>query len=346
MINEKDYKPSQVVWEITLKCNLNCLHCGSSAGKARENELTTKEALKLCNDLAEIGFKGIGLMGGELFLRKDWEIISREIKDLGMAVSTVTNGFFNPHKIIPKLVKLQVDCVTVGFDGTEKIHDQIRGVNGSFQKALDFMRASRVAGLVTNAITTVHKMNLHDIKNMIRLILDEEGLDWQIQEAVPIGRFSDEFGLSEEEIYSLGVFIANLQKKYSKDRVIGSHSLGFHSQFIPNLSFYPKWKGCYAGRSVLGIRSDGAVKGCEMLPDKYIEGFVRERSIVDIWNDPNAFSYNRKFKKEDLGPLCKDCKHGETCRGGCMTRSVIMTNKPHNDPRCFYRIEQKLSLNK
>jgi len=344
MIDKDGYKPNQVVWEITLKCNLKCSHCGSSAGEERLNELTTKEALKVCNDLAEIGFRGIGLMGGELFLRKDWDVITKEIKDLGMAVSTVTNGFFDPDKIIPKLVDLQVDCVTVGFDGTEKIHDQIRGVKGSFQKALDFMRAAKAAGLITNPITTVHKMNFHDIKNLTNLILDEEGLDWQIQEAVPIGRFDKKLGLSEEEIYSLAVFIASLQKKYSKDRVIGGHSLGFHSQFLPDLSFYPEWKGCYAGRSVLGIRSDGAVKGCEILPDEFIEGNVRQRSLVDIWNDPNSFSYNRKFKKEDLGPNCKGCKYGENCKGGCMARSVIMTTKPHNESHCFYRIEQKLSL--
>ena len=198
MSNKDDYKPSQVVWEITLKCNLKCFHCGSSAGQERLNELTTKESLKVCKELAEIGFRGIGLMGGELFLRKDWEVITKEIKDLGMAVSTVTNGFFKPEKIIPKLVKLDVDCVTVGFDGTEQIHDEIRGVKGSFQTALDFMRAAKKAGLLTNAITTVHKKNFNDVKNMVKLILEDEKLDWQIQEAVPIGRFSSDFGLSEE----------------------------------------------------------------------------------------------------------------------------------------------------
>jgi radical SAM protein with 4Fe4S-binding SPASM domain len=339
----KEYKPSQVVWEITLKCNLNCLHCGSSAGKKRSKELTTKESLKICKELADIGFKGIGLMGGELFLRKDWEIISKEIKDRGMALSTVTNGYFDPDKIIPKLARLETDCVTVGFDGTKKIHDHIRGVDGSFKKALEFMRASKNAGLLTNAITTVHKMNFKDLKNLPKLILEKEDLDWQIQEAVPIGRFPKKYMLSDVENYSLGIFIASLQRKYSKEKVVGSHSFGFFSQHIPSLSLYPEWNGCYAGKAVLGIRSDGAVKGCETLPDNYIEGFATKRSIVDIWNDPNSFSYNRDFKKENLGPLCKNCTYGEKCKGGCLCRSIVMTGKPHNDPHCFYRIEKNLS---
>jgi radical SAM protein with 4Fe4S-binding SPASM domain len=339
----EEYKPNQVVWEITLKCNLKCFHCGSSAGEKRRKELTTKESLKICKELSEIGFKGVGLMGGELFLRKDWDIIAREIKDRGMALSTVTNGYFNPDKIIPTLVKLDTDCVTVGFDGTEKIHDKIRGVNGSFEKALGFMRASKKAGLLTNAITTVHKMNFEDLKNLPDLILEKEELDWQIQEALPIGRFPKKYVLSDEENYSLGIFIASLQRKYPKEKVVGSHTLGFYSQHIPNLSFYPEFNGCYAGRAVLGIRSDGAVKGCEILPNEYIEGFATEKSIVDIWNAPNSFSYNRDFKKENLGPLCINCRFGKKCKGGCLSRSIVLSGKPHNDPHCFYRTEKNLS---
>ena len=342
MKTKSRYDPSQVVWEITLKCNLKCMHCGSSAGVQRINELSTSECIQVCKDLATIGFKGIGLMGGELFLRKDWDVIVREIKDQGMRVSTVTNGFFEPSKIIPRLVELDVDCVTVGFDGTKKIHDTIRGVNGSFEKALDFLRAAKKHGLEHNAITTVHKLNFGNLPDLKQLILDEEQMDWQIQEVLPIGRFPKDLILSEEEIYTLGLFIADLQKKYTKARVIGGHSLGFCSQFIPNLSFYPEWKGCYAGIGVLGIRSDGAVKGCETLPDEYIEGNVREKSIIEIWNDPDAFAYNRKFKKEELGENCKNCQYGNDCKGGCLSRSLSMTNTPYNDPHCFYRIEQKL----
>ena len=62
--------PDIVVWELTLACNLNCLHCGSSAGKKRPDELSTKEALGLCHDLSDINSMGIALMGGEVFTLK------------------------------------------------------------------------------------------------------------------------------------------------------------------------------------------------------------------------------------------------------------------------------------
>ncbi len=142
----------------------------------------------------------------------------------------------------------------------------------------------------------------------------------------------------------MGLFIYSLQKKYNKKdlTIVGAHNFGFHSKVIPNLSTYPKWKDCYAGKNVLGIQSNGNIKGCLALSDKFIEGNIRERSIKDIWNDPNAFAYNRKFKFEDLGKNCKKCKYGKECKGGCITRSSSMTGIPHNDPCCFYQIEKEL----
>lgn len=63
------------VWEFTLACNLNCLHCGASAGRRRDDELTTAEAVDLCHDLKRTGCLGVALMGGEPLLRDDfWEI--------------------------------------------------------------------------------------------------------------------------------------------------------------------------------------------------------------------------------------------------------------------------------
>src|SRR5262249_54839548 len=65
------YRSTYAVWEITLACNLRCVHCGSRAGKARPNELTTAEALDLVEQLADLGVAEVSLIGGEAFLRPD-----------------------------------------------------------------------------------------------------------------------------------------------------------------------------------------------------------------------------------------------------------------------------------
>src|SRR5581483_2591162 len=73
-----------VVWELTLRCDLACDHCGSRAGKARPDELTTDEALDLVRQIAEMGAREVTIIGGEAYLRDDWHVIARAIVDAGM----------------------------------------------------------------------------------------------------------------------------------------------------------------------------------------------------------------------------------------------------------------------
>jgi radical SAM protein with 4Fe4S-binding SPASM domain len=342
----KPNRPDMVVWELTLACNLKCLHCGSSAGKKRSDELSTTEALHLCLDLSDMNTKGIALMGGEVFLRSDWEVISREIKDLGMSLSIITNGFFPTQTIIPKLAHLGVDCVLVGLDGASaRSQDKIRGVIGSFEKAIAFLQELKKANIPTYAITTVHTQNFSELPKISKLLFNKQ-INWQIQEATPIGRFPKQYLLSEEQYYTLGLFIRQTQKKFlSKDlSVVGAHNFGFHSKIIPNLSTYINWNRCYAGSTVLGIQSNGNIKGCLALSDEFIEGNIRNGAIDKIFSDPNSFSYNKNFSPKDLGENCRKCKYAISCQGGCTTRSVSITGSLHNDPFCFYRFEKERIL--
>ncbi len=344
MIKDEKFIPGQVVWETTLRCNLKCLHCGSSAGKARPNELTTKEAIQLCKDLAKLNTQEVCLMGGEPFLRKDWHIIAKQVKDLNMKLLVISNGYNINKDIISKLVELEPYSVSTSLDGaTAKTHDYIRGVNGSFDKVMEYISLSKEADLPTTVITTVSKLNLKELP-MLRDFLLNKRIAWQIQVATPEGRFINKYALSKEEYYSVALFIASMKNKYSSKEipVIGAHCFGYHSQHLPWLGLYPGWNGCQAGISVLSIKSNGNVVGCLSISNAYIEGNIRKRSIIDIWNDPNAFAYNRKFKVEYLGDNCIGCKYGETCKGGCMGMSIGFTDKPYNHPYCFYKIEPEL----
>ena len=66
-----ELNPRVVVWEYTLRCNSGCIHCGSDAKTARDNELSTQESKDLVEQIKEIGFKLIVLSGGEPTLRED-----------------------------------------------------------------------------------------------------------------------------------------------------------------------------------------------------------------------------------------------------------------------------------
>ena len=108
-----NYKLSCAVWELSLACNLKCLHCGSTAGGKRAAELSTEEALKLCDDLKNTGCLGVALMGGEPLLRKDFFRIASRVRELGMELSVITNGTIQSEEIFGNLKKLSPRAVAV-----------------------------------------------------------------------------------------------------------------------------------------------------------------------------------------------------------------------------------------
>lgn len=339
------YVPISVGWELTLECNMKCMHCGSFAGPHRENELTTKESLNLCEQLYELKSKYINFTGGEAILRNDWFEIGKRVKDLGMEVSILTNALALDRNIISQAKKLGVYAVAISIDGgIPSTHDSIRGVNGSFKKCISSLELLKKEGLPATVITTIHKGNIKELKK-IREVIFNKTKAWQVQIAVPIGRFPKNLILSKEEFYSLAMFIASTRKKYSAKElaIMGAHSIGYHSQILRNTMVSPVWKGCQAGKSVLGIQSNGNIKGCLSLPDSgFIEGNIKQRSLTEIWNDNNSFDFTRRFQISELKNQCNECKYGRTCKGGCTTVSSSLTNLPHCDPYCLYNIEKEL----
>ncbi|NHI89596.1 MAG: radical SAM protein [Candidatus Thorarchaeota archaeon] len=341
--SKKQQGPGCAVWEITLACNLNCIHCGSAAGKKRPDELSTKEALFLCESLKEIDCKGVALMGGEPLLRPDWADISRRVHELGMELSIITNGWLGQDKrITQQILDLSPECVTVSLDGADPlVHDMIRGVDGSFDRAIKALRHYASLGIPTTAITTVHKLNLKDLVK-IRDLLRGLGVAWQIQMATPFGRLERKHVLSLEEYYSVAMFIASTRKLYSKELLVaGAHDMGYFSNILPDLQV-KGWEGCQAGISTLGIQSNGNILGCLALGDDFIEGNVKERPLQKIWNDESSFRYSRHYKKEDMKVHCSRCKYWKQCGGGCSAVSYSMTGDLHQDPYCARHIEEMM----
>jgi len=168
----KKYEPRIGLYELTLRCNMRCIHCGSSAGEKRTDELTTKEWNNVTKQLADLNCKEITLLGGEPFLRKDWYEISKEINNYGLKITIMSNGLLINEKTIEKLVKIQPKVVSVSIDGSNsKTHDKIRQVKGSFDKSMQVIDNLKKAGITTTVVTSINKLNfkeLPELKEMLR----------------------------------------------------------------------------------------------------------------------------------------------------------------------------------
>ncbi len=332
------YQLECAVWELTLKCNLRCSHCGSSAGVPRPDELSTGECFRLCEQLADLGCVDVSLMGGEPFLREDWFSVASCVKDLGMNLNFVSNGTIL-DRFIDEIGRLEPKVVGISIDGVKETHEQVRGV-GSFEKTLEAIDLLKEKNIQTTVITTVSKLNFKDLPKLKDMFF-KKGVNWQIQVAMPFGNFKKEHILSKEEFYASALFIARERTKnrFSDLPLVGAHCYGYYSEILPGCD----WKGCSAGVTAIGVTSNGGIVGClSMGNNRFIEGNIRDMSLKDIWENPDNFVYNRKFDETKLGPYCRDCKHGVKCKGGCNAMSYTITEKFNNNPYCFYSIEEKI----
>ena len=337
------YKLDTVVWEITLFCNIHCLHCGSDAKSVtRENELSTEEALDLIEQLSDMGCRRVVMSGGEPFLRKDWATLSMRIRDLGMCVSYISNGYVVDDDIIDLLKIIEPVGISFSLDGgCAETHDYIRGKNGVFERCINALNKTSKAGLYSSAVTSVHKKNINELTQILDLLIENGVRAWQLQTATPQGRMPKELALDEDEYYNLAKFIAENRKKYKNIiNIMEADCIGYYSPILSKDLYASKWKGCQAGLRVMGIESNGIIKGCLSIHGKdYEEGNIRERSLKDIWNDKNNFKYNRRFSPDMLTGICKDCKWGAICRGGCSEKAMSFTGTPYESPYCLYRYE-------
>src|SRR5690606_18068171 len=114
-------------------CDLACRHCGSRAGRARPDELSTSEALDLVDQMAELGVREVSIIGGEAYLREDWLDIVRHIRARGMMCQMTTGARNLDRERLSAAREAGLQSVSISVDGFEAAHDQQRGVKGAFR---------------------------------------------------------------------------------------------------------------------------------------------------------------------------------------------------------------------
>jgi radical SAM protein with 4Fe4S-binding SPASM domain len=332
--------PFIVGWELTVNCNLRCRHCGSSAGSPRSEELTTEEALKICDQFPALLVREVDFTGGEPLLRKDWSIIASRVIELGIESSVLTNGWRLGKKQISLMKDVGIKAVGISLDGLKKTHDYVRDCDGAFDSVLRSIDLIHAAGLPVNVITTVNALSLPELPAMRDLMLSSGVKFWRLQATIPNGRISDNANLllDPRGMRQLGEFIRIQRENISKDVLYIICGDGL--QYVVEEPEKTPWRGCAAGMRAVGITSDGKIKGCLSMPDDLIEGDLRKSDLWDIWFDNNSFRYTRDFSPEQLGSYCKGCLHDVECKGGCSASSYCTTGSFHNDPYCYYRVKQ------
>ena len=333
------YKLELAVWEITSKCNLNCVHCINESGDfSFPEEFCTHEGLILIEQLADLGCKDIVLSGGEPFIRNDWVILSQKIISLGMGLHIMTNGTLLDDDDFDILRNLEVSSLSFSLDGANpETHDYIRGKQGAFDKLTSNIKKAVKNNLSVSVSTTVTKKNFSELEKIVNLSIKSGVPLHQIQLGKLQGRMPEDLVLNEKEYYSLAEQIVKLRKKYSKKiNIVEADCIGYYSKLSSELEI-KTWKGCQCGINIVCINSSGEVKGCPH--NKNSEGNIKHLPLKEIWNDYNKFAYNRRFSRENLKGYCRKCKYGDLCRGGCSANTCSSKGTDKETPYCLWKIE-------
>lgn len=353
-LREAGFRPRRCTWEITLACNLRCRHCGSRAGQARADELTTSEAFAVIDDLATLGCEHVTLAGGEPTLRADWPQLVERLTERGVKTSVLSNGMTWGDEQIAAGKAAGLHQVGFSLDGLAATHELVRRAPGCFGKVLAAIDRSREAQLAVIVVTHVTKRSLPELEALHAVLGDHGVAGWQVQLGVPQGNLADEHEvvLAPEAVLELIPRLAALIDSGRPPRVVAADNIGYYGPHAatlrPTEGRIGFWLGCRAGLQVVGLESNGNVKGCLSLPSElngrtdFVEGNVRDRSLIDIWSDPDAFAYNRRFEVSALaGGPCEGCDWAEVCRGGCTFTSVGTHGVPHRFTPCFHRLSTR-----
>jgi 12,18-didecarboxysiroheme deacetylase len=353
-----DKKPV-VVWNMTRRCNLKCIHCYSnSADIDYPDELTTEEGKKLIDDLAAFGSPVILFSGGEPLIRKDLLELAQYATDKGMRAVISTNGTLITKEIAAKLQKIGLSYVGVSLDGLEKTHDRFRGKKGAFAAAIEGIRNCRDAGIKVGIRFTVNKHNLADVGAMFDLLNQENIERMCFYHLVYTGRGSKlrEEDLSHEETRNLLDLIMRRTRqmfdagKKPEILTVDNHADG------PYLYLKMKEENPERAKEVLELllmnegNSSGNGIGCvswdgEVYPDQFWRnqplGTVRQRSFGEIWTDEkNELLMKLKDKKKHVHGRCAGCEWLNVCGGNFRARAESEGDLWGSDPACYLTDEE------
>jgi len=313
--------PKFVIWDCTRRCNLDCEHCGAKKEKYSK-ELTTQQVKDLVKKLSDYKVKSFVVTGGEPLLRQDLFEVFSFAKKKGLKTGLATNGFFvdeNNSKTIADIF----DSVQISLDGTQKLHNKIRGNKESFQKAINAIHLLKKNDCKQITISSViTPSNITEIEKIGEIIKKLDVNIWKIVSVMPIGKVeqNNSLYLNQQEFLKLLNFI-KVNKKSLK--IEFGENLGYLGKYDREVRSEPFF--CPVGFLSCCIGVNGNVRGCPEQPDipEFREGNILEKDFSEIWGKGFKKYRNKKFLQDET---CKQCKFKNDCNGGCWVMKLKNIN--------------------
>ncbi|MFX1533134.1 MAG: radical SAM protein [Promethearchaeota archaeon] len=311
-----DELPLEQVWaELTLQCNLKCVHCYANAQNRLLKPLPLSFWEGAFHQISEIGCSLLQLTGGEPFLHPEfWEIAEAARKILpDSQIEIFSNGTLITPKIASKIAKLGCQ-VAISLHGyTEDVHESITNVPGSFKKVLRGIQVLQDANISTRTECIVldsSLLNATFVSNYISFIKSKyKGIKvGSPRPALPIGRVNKTLCSPENNPLQVPRFFIT------------------HSKFLENTSLNPCW-----GRRC-AILANGDLVPCV---------FARNLKFGSLKS--NSLNFKQLFLKQDFRMItkaqvsvCKNCEFRFLCHDCRALASAVSDSIYSHSPTCAY----------
>ncbi|RZN36363.1 MAG: radical SAM protein [Methanophagales archaeon ANME-1-THS] len=314
-----------VVWEMTSRCNLKCIHCHAFGGEPSVDELTKEEGRALIDQIASLAIRTFVFSGGEPLLREDLFELIAYARSKGLTVFIATNGTLI-SKPIAKLLRRYDVGVVIGLDSmNHEVHDTIRGVEGAYQAVIAGIKHCIAEQLYVHLNIVASRRNLGEIERIIDYGATIGVYSYFIYNFVPCGR-GEAIRADALENDDLNALLALLIRKQREVNAIlipvaapeyWAYALQRHGLRSRRLiKFLGQFiGGCLADKGMVYIKPNGAVWACPFLPIPV--GNVRNERFGDLWANLKALrlSYARRAN------VCTGCDYAQVC-GGCKSRMI------------------------
>ncbi|MBY8984740.1 MAG: radical SAM protein [Candidatus Lokiarchaeota archaeon] len=362
--------PPVVFWSVTHRCNLNCTHCYVDQDA---KEMSYSDACKIIDQLSEAKNFILIFFGGEALLRDDIFDLMRYATDKKINVALASNGTLINKDIAKNLKEIGVGYVQVSIDGLKDVHEQIRG-EGTFEKAISAIKLCLNEGLYTCIGTTITKLNVHQIYELVDLAKSLKVQKFEIVDFVPSGKASLQahITLTPLQIEKFSVIVCDIWQKLIeegypmtlsyKNPIFGR----ILSQRFPKVIIAPFFKSIFSKEALSyfnfserlqsGVFSKQSpfspfITGCECgVFTMHIKsngevtpcplnpaslGNVNKHHIQKIWIGSPILNQYRNLKYEGQ---CGKCNYKSIC-GGCRAKAFISTGSSiTSDPTCMLEI--------
>jgi 12,18-didecarboxysiroheme deacetylase len=355
----KDKKPV-VVWNVTRRCNLNCIHCYAEAKDEEfSDELTTEEGLRLLDDFADFGVPVVLFSGGEPLMRKDLTVLAEYAVSRGMRAVISTNGTLITEEKAKELKEIGLSYVGISLDGMKDVNDKFRGLNGAFDMAMKGIENCKKAGIKVGLRFTINKHNAGEIPKIFDLVEEMKIPRICFYHLVYAGRGSQmiEEDLSLEDTRkAVDTIIERTKKLHDAGQptevlTVDNHADGPYlylkleqedpARAADVLELLEMNEGNNSGRGIGCVSWNGDVHADQFWRHKTF-GNIKNKPFSKIWSEPeDELLLKLKDKKKYVKGRCAKCKWLDICGGNFRVRAeAALDDVWASDPACYLTDEE------